>query len=404
MMWKFVLISLALVELSSSWPQYHGKENLDELMKEFFGDNLEGKPSYVSEVEETVEGEENDLDLHEDTKWNVPSGEVGGLAVDRNGLLGVFHRAERIWKLDDFSKNGTYLKKNEGPISSPTLMVVDPSGKILKSFGENEYYMPHGLTIDKDGNYWLTDVARHQVFKINKGEEKPTLTLGTAFVPAKDNQDLKNFCKPTDVAVASNGEFFVSDGYCNSRVLKYSPDGNLIGIIGEGDFAIPHSLAINEDLDIICVADREHERITCYKAGIRDKAYTGLKIGQINENVGRVFAIEFGSNGRLYAVSGNSERLAPIGMTIELGEDERGVWSYGIVSLWSPEKKFQSPHDLAVSLDESSVYVGELKTEAGSKNLHKLTHKAVVFKDVLLNDNGKIKEEQDMEIVKKSYM
>lgn len=67
-------------------------------------------------------------------------------------------------------------------------------------------------------------------------------------------------------------------------------------------------------------------------------------------------------------------------------------------------QNFESPHDLTVSLDEKSVYVGELKTEPGSKNLHKLTPKAVIFKDVLLNDNGKVKEKQDMEIVKKSYM
>lgn len=52
----------------------------------------------------------------------------------------------------------------------------------------------------------------HQVFKIKKGEEKPSLSLGTAFTPAKNNDDLTNLCQPTDVAVASNGEFFVSDG------------------------------------------------------------------------------------------------------------------------------------------------------------------------------------------------
>lgn len=402
-MWKFVLVSLALAQLSVCWPSYYGKENLDDLIKEYFEGNLEQAP-YRTEVHETIQKEENDLDLHEDTDWDVPSGEVGGLAVHENGLLSVFHRADRIWGPGDFAENGTYLKKNNGPIQSPTLVIVEPNGKIQKSFGSNEYYLPHGLTIDKEGNYWLTDVAMHQVFKIKKGEEKPSLTLGTAFTPAKNNDDPINFCKPTDVAVASNGEFFVSDGYCNSRVLKYSPDGKLIGVIGVGDFLVPHSLAINENLDIICVADREHERISCYKAGLEEPAYTGLKVGDINENVGRVFAIEFGSSGKLYAVSGKSKLLDPIGMTIELSRDENGRWSYEIVSFWSPEKKFESPHDLAVSLDERSVYVGELKTEPGSKNLHKLTPKAVIFKDVLLNDNGKIKEEQNMEIVKKSYM
>ena len=60
-------------------------------------------------------------------------------------------------------------------------------------------------------------------FKV--GEDKPSLILGTKFAPGKDNL---HFCKPTDVAVLSTGEFFVSDGYCNSRIMKFSKEGKLI--------------------------------------------------------------------------------------------------------------------------------------------------------------------------------
>ena len=88
--------------------------------------------------------------------------------------------------------------------------------------------MPHGLTIDSQGNIWVTDVGSHQVHKLDSNF-KTLLTLGEKLVPGDDN---KHFCKPTDVAVASNGYFFVADGYCNSRVLKFDSKGNLIDIFG----------------------------------------------------------------------------------------------------------------------------------------------------------------------------
>ena len=70
--------------------------------------------------------------------------------------------------------------------------------------------MPHGLTVDSQGNVWLTDVALHQVFKFAAdGGNQPLLELGEAFVPGSDHQ---HFCKPADVAVLTTGAFLVADG------------------------------------------------------------------------------------------------------------------------------------------------------------------------------------------------
>ena len=88
--------------------------------------------------------------------------------------------------------------------------------------------MPHGITADSQGNFWVTDVGSHQVHKLDK-DFKTIFTLGEKLVPGNDE---KHFCKPTDVAVASNGYFFVADGYCNSRVLKFDPNGKLVDIFG----------------------------------------------------------------------------------------------------------------------------------------------------------------------------
>lgn len=73
-------------------------------------------------------------------------------------------------------------------------------------------------------------MAMHQVFKFLPGADKPILTLGQAFSPGTSNA---HFCKPTDVAVASSGVFFVADGYCNSRIMKFDRDGKFIAKFGD---------------------------------------------------------------------------------------------------------------------------------------------------------------------------
>ncbi|KAI8730456.1 peptidyl-glycine alpha-amidating monooxygenase B isoform X1, partial [Biomphalaria glabrata] len=92
------------------------------------------------------------------------------------------------------------------------------------------YFMPHCITADHQGNIWLTDVAMHQVFKIPPGQTVPKMTLGQKF---QHGEDTNLFCKPTDVALLMSGEFFVSDGYCNSRVLKFSKDGTFLMSFGK---------------------------------------------------------------------------------------------------------------------------------------------------------------------------
>lgn len=77
----------------------------------------------------------------------------------------------------------------------------------MSSSGSGVFYLPHGLTVDDRGTPWVTDVARHQVFKMLPDTIK---TLGTTFVPGNDDF---HFCKPTDIAVDNAlGHFYVSDG------------------------------------------------------------------------------------------------------------------------------------------------------------------------------------------------
>lgn len=187
-------------------------------------------------------------------------------------------------------------------IPNSTIYIIEPStGKVLAEYGENEYYMPHGLTVDSKGNIWVTDVGRHQVLRLCPKTFKPTLILGEKLVPG---DDVSHFCQPTDVAVSADGQFvFIADGYCNARIMKFDSNGTFIEQFGNppaqmpaknGEFFVPHSIALIEDLNLLCVADRENQRIQCFTAGLskghRQTSPFGMFITKA-ENIGRVYAI-----------------------------------------------------------------------------------------------------------------
>ena len=106
-------------------------------------------------------------------------------------------------------------------IPSDVVYELDPSsGHILSSWGADTFSMPHGLTIDWSGTFWITDVGLHQVLAFDRGGTL-VATRGEKFTPGSDPE---HFCKPTDVAVLPDGTPFVADGYCNSRLVVLPPE------------------------------------------------------------------------------------------------------------------------------------------------------------------------------------
>lgn len=185
-------------------------------------------------------------------------GNPSGIGIDNQQNLVVFHRAGRTWPL---------FGMPEDPITEKTLLIIDRNnGTIIDSWGEGLFIMPHGLTVDRSNNIWVTDVALHQVFKFSHSGEL-LMDLGSASVPGNDST---HFNRPTDIAVAADGSFYVSDGYRNSRVVKFDAAGKYLmewGTHGSdaGQFDIPHGI----DLDAtgnVYVADRENNRVQVFTA------------------------------------------------------------------------------------------------------------------------------------------
>ena len=171
-------------------------------------------------------------------------GRVSAVATDSAGNLYAFQR---------------------GKTADP-LIVFDSTGKYLRSWGKGMFGTPHGLRIDSADNVWITDSSDHQVMKFTKVGDL-LLTLG---VKGKAGADEKRFNKPTDIAFAGNGDFYVSDGYGNSRVVKFSRDGKYIAAWGKhragpGEFSTPHSVAVDSS-GTVYVCDRDNNRIQIFDA------------------------------------------------------------------------------------------------------------------------------------------
>ncbi|KAI9547210.1 hypothetical protein NQZ68_020031, partial [Dissostichus eleginoides] len=314
-----------------------------------------------------------DYHLEQVGGWPLDSlqvGQVSGLALDSDSNLVIFHRGDHHWGADSFNSQARYQQRSVGPIQQSTILVVDPTkGTILKASGRDMFYLPHGITTDKNNNYWVTDVALHQVVKVSSdGRDRTVLALGEAFTPGSDSS---HFCQPTDVAVdGDTGNIFVSDGYCNARILKFSADGRYLSEWGAGSsdrrrripFRIPHSLVFLPDRQEVCVADRENGRIQCFIA------QTGEFVKEIKKEEfgGEVFAITYSpaGDGLIFAVNGESPfGSAPLrGFVIDYS-------TLDILDIFKPEaKEFKMPHDM-VERGDGCVFVGD----AGSKSVFKFT-------------------------------
>jgi sugar lactone lactonase YvrE len=157
--------------------------------------------------------------------------------------------------------------RKEAPI-----LKYDASGKLLKAWGEGMFVFPHGATVDRDGNLWVTDARGeagkgHQVFKFSP-EGQVLMTLGKAGVSGS-GPDL--FDQPTDVVVAPGGDIFVTDSHRNgknNRVVRLRKDGTFVREWGKkgsgpGEISEPHTIAL-DSRGRVFVGDRENNRIQIF--------------------------------------------------------------------------------------------------------------------------------------------
>ena len=274
-------------------------------------------------------------------------GQVAGVDVDSNGNVFVFHRAERFWGDEEIKLES---------IASPTILVLDAeTGQVLDQWGAETFVMPHGLTIDDKDNIWLTDVGWHQVFKFDPSGNL-LMTLGERGVPG---EDARHFNMPTDIAIAADGSFYVSDGYVNSRITKFSQDGKFITSWGTkgtdaAQFDVPHSLTLDPQ-GFVFVADRGNARIQIFDG-------SGQFIKEWKDtSLGRPWAVRIDATGNIFVVDGGDQNEIWPDRARVLKLDLEGNVLAAFGSYGKGPGQFIWPHAIAVGLD-GALYVGEVAT------------------------------------------
>lgn len=163
------------------------------------------------------------------------------------------------------------------------VIVFDKAGRFEKGFGASlAFGRTHGIFVEKDGSVLICDDVRHVIYHIN-GDGSLKDMMGTQDIPCNNGYDGtvpwphdlytvqrmgEPFNRPTDIIRAANGRLFVTDGYGNAAVHRFSPEGILEKTWGgpgreAGKLRLPHSLC-EDALGRIWVCDRENFRTQVY--------------------------------------------------------------------------------------------------------------------------------------------
>jgi DNA-binding beta-propeller fold protein YncE len=279
----------------------------------------------------------------------IPDGwtftDVAAVAVDNKDRVYVFNRGEH------------------------PMMVFDRDGKFLRSWGEGVFHRAHGLHIGPDETLYCTDDGDHSVRKCTL-DGKVLLTIG---IPGKPSPYMSGepFHRCTHTALSPRGDIYVSDGYGNAHVHKYSPDGKLLKTWGEpgtgpGEFNIPHNLCCDPD-GWVYVADRENHRVQVFDGeGKYETEWHNLHrpCGMVME-AKRQPLCYIGEIGPTMPVN---REVPNIGPRISIVDHEGKLLSrFGAAHAgYDRPDQFVAPHGMAVD-SHGDIYVGEVSFTAWSQ-------------------------------------
>jgi DNA-binding beta-propeller fold protein YncE len=194
---------------------------------------------------------------------------VSSIAADKDGNFYIIHRGE----------------------DTDSIIVSNAEGEVLNTFGTGLFARAHTIRLDPAGDVWAVDSTSSMVYKFSpEGELLLEISVGNLPEPLTES------CGTSDIAFADNGNVFISDGYCNARIVVYDADGNKVNEWGSpgdgpGEFNLPHAINMSPDGNVY-VADRENGRVQWFT---QDGEYLGeWHFG------GRILSITFSQSGELF--------------------------------------------------------------------------------------------------------
>lgn len=201
--------------------------------------------------------------------WNF--GAVPGVAIDARGNVLVLHRGAQ--PIMEFEPDGKFVRAwGEGIFSEGKVTRIAPAHRAAGGSGYTAVYGAagchncgvHSIRVDPEGNIWAVDACGQVIYKMN-AQGREIMRLGRKGVAGMDKQ---TFNLPTDIAFAPNGDLYVSDGYANPRVVKYTRDGKYLLEWGKrgsgpGEFQLPHNLVVDAQ-GRVYVTDRDNQRVQVF--------------------------------------------------------------------------------------------------------------------------------------------
>ena len=287
-----------------------------------------------------------------------------GSGEHRYGVVENWAKLPEGWEFKDVaavavdSKDNVYVfNRGEHP-----MIVFDREGNCLRSWGEGAYPRAHGLHIDANDIPYCTDDAGHVVRKCTT-DGKVLLELGVPGKPAPYMSG-EPFNRCTHTALSPKGELYISDGYGNARVHKYSPDGKLLFSWGEpgtdpGQFNIVHNIVTDAE-GWVYVADRENHRVQVFDGEGKYEAQwnnlhrpCGLYCHQATRSEFLIGELGPGMN-----VNRNHPNLGPR-LTICDKHGKRIARLGGEQGAGEEPGKFLAPHGVTMD-SRGDIYVGEV--------------------------------------------
>jgi DNA-binding beta-propeller fold protein YncE len=270
----------------------------------------------------------------------ITYGDAAGVVVDKQDNVYVFARGKH------------------------PVIVFDRNGRFLRSWGQDAgFTRAHGAAIGPDERLYLTDDGGHAV-RVFTLEGKLLQTIGTPGTPAQRFSG-EPFNRCTHTALSPEGDLYVSDGYQNARVHKFSPDGKLLFSWGEigtgpGQFNLVHNIACDDD-GWVYVADRENHRVQVFDGKGRYQAQWHNLMRPCGLFVGR------GSNPLAYIGELGPETAATLtkdvpnlGPRVSVVSTRGEVLAYlGTQPVGEGPGQFIAPHGIAVD-SRGDIYVAEV--------------------------------------------
>ncbi|MFC1860365.1 peptidyl-alpha-hydroxyglycine alpha-amidating lyase family protein [Chloroflexota bacterium] len=292
-----------------------------------------------------------------------------------------------------------------GRVPGHPVMVFDCEGNLLTTWGEGFFKRTHGGYASPDDSIYIADDYRHVVCKFTL-EGKLLLTLGnidhpsdTGYVkyyePSDDPESkirsggsVKSvatirggppFNRPTNAALDPTGEIYVSDGYGNCKVHKFSSDGTLLLSWGEpgtstpGQFNVVHDVWVDKQ-EYVYVADRENNRVQIFNS-------EGEFLSQWTD-VTRPNGIFMDDEGVVYIAEGKSKQSARTPGKVSIWTSDGKLlarWQGSQQEEIKESPLFGSPHTIAVD-SRGDIYVGEnywtnWRVDQGSRAVQKFVRK-----------------------------